>query len=337
MRFTQFSPSSDGAAAAAAVGEKRARETAAKAPEQQQQQHVPRKPRLGRFAELTNDSSNNDDNDAADDDEIGEPLGEEIFRDQMAYVDGGGGALAPGVEIGGLDGGGGGGGGGVAASVARIWGTDIETAVVEDKFRTFLRTFCDVDDSLDASFRATADQSGAVSVDAIQAVAQQAARDDDYDRDDKKRRRFDDAATAAESAKSAASDDARERRPLYPALLEHMVRTQSTALNINCAYMRKFDMKLYEQMIEYPSEMLGLFDAVVHDELRATCAALGIAEPPPPPKVRPFALAAIAPLRALDPTNIDQVRKTVNLSFVVSLMVVFCVRARCDSWLQCEA
>jgi hypothetical protein len=47
-------------------------ETAAKAPEQQQQQHVPRKPRLGRFAELTNDSSNNDDNDAADDDEIGD-------------------------------------------------------------------------------------------------------------------------------------------------------------------------------------------------------------------------------------------------------------------------
>lgn len=286
MRFTQFSPTSS-----PNVGEKRTHDAdngdedatrelsaAEQAIEQQQpQRQAPRRPKLDIFANLADQPSQGS-NGGGDVDELDdEPQQQQhdMPVDQAAAAAGGAMSVDDAA---------------VGAQISRIWGTDIETSVVEDKFRTFLRTFCEVDNTLEASFNATSANDGAVSVDAIKDVAQRAARDADdadADRDDKKRK-IDEGANAAAVAAAAAADDDEttpSRRPLYPALLEHMARTQSIALNINCAYLRRFDMKLYQQVIEYPSEMLGLFDSVLTDELRSVCTRLGIVDPPPHPKV----------------------------------------------------
>lgn len=94
---------------------------------------------------------------------------------------------------------------------------------------------------------------------------------------------------------------------LYPALLEQMAQLQQTVLNISCAYLKSFDATLYRQAIEYPSEVLALMDTVVYDELRAIHArVVGDGETPLPPHVQLFQLDEVAPMRALNPRNIDQ-------------------------------
>lgn len=94
---------------------------------------------------------------------------------------------------------------------------------------------------------------------------------------------------------------------LYPALLEQMALLQQTVLNISCAYLKSFDAILYRQAIEYPSEVLALMDTVVYDELRAIHArVVGDGETPLPPHVQLFQLDEVAPMRALNPRNIDQ-------------------------------
>ena len=147
-------------------------------------------------------------------------------------------------------------------TTARIWGTNIDTQQVQDSFRHFLRTFCERDDTLaaaavGAATRASTDVDESLSADAVHALARH---------------------TAAATAHGDGAES-RPRVPLYPILLEHLARTQSSALNVNCAYLRRFDRLLYDQTIEYPTEMLGLFDIVVQEELRDLCAELGVDEP----------------------------------------------------------
>jgi DNA replication licensing factor MCM4 len=94
---------------------------------------------------------------------------------------------------------------------------------------------------------------------------------------------------------------------LYPQLLEQMAILQQTVLNVSCAYLKSFDATLYRQAVEYPSEVLALMDTVVYDELRVVHArVVGNGETPLPPHVQLFQLDEVAPMRALNPRNIDQ-------------------------------
>ena len=53
--------------------------------------------------------------------------------------------------------------------------------------------------------------------------------------------------------------------PLYPALLEEMLRTEQFNVNIDMQYLRRYDGELFDRAVRYPQELIPLFDMCVSE------------------------------------------------------------------------
>lgn len=67
--------------------------------------------------------------------------------------------------------------------------------------------------------------------------------------------------------------------PFYHAYMEHLVAIEEYAFNLDCSQLRTFNVGLYENLINYPREMISICDFVLHvcDPHRASFVALALA------------------------------------------------------------
>mmetsp|Transcript_7204 Transcript_7204/g.13466 ORF Transcript_7204/g.13466 Transcript_7204/m.13466 type:complete len:919 (-) Transcript_7204:135-2891(-) len=94
--------------------------------------------------------------------------------------------------------------------------------------------------------------------------------------------------------------------PFYRALLQEIVETQLIAFNLDCRNLADFDPELYNQLVQYPQEVIPILDIVINDEAAAINAAQDNEELPNRIQVRTYNLLASKQMRDLNPSDIDQ-------------------------------
>lgn len=52
--------------------------------------------------------------------------------------------------------------------------------------------------------------------------------------------------------------------PFYHAYMEHLIAKEEYALNLDCSQLRTYNEALYENLINYPREMISICDFVLH-------------------------------------------------------------------------
>eukprot|EP01135_Chromosphaera_perkinsii_P002242 Nk52_evm28s221 gene=Nk52_evmTU28s221 len=87
----------------------------------------------------------------------------------------------------------------------------------------------------------------------------------------------------------------------YPPILEEMRISESKYLNLDCSHILRYDPALYKQFVNYPQEIIPLFDLVIGRLL----AGEGDEEPPEV-QVRTFNLELTKNMRDLNPEDIDK-------------------------------
>ncbi len=64
--------------------------------------------------------------------------------------------------------------------------------------------------------------------------------------------------------------------PLYPHLLQKAIETENGNIDLNCSHIYSYNPRLYKQLVNYPTEVVPLFDLVVkkllHQRLQSLCA-----------------------------------------------------------------
>lgn len=97
-------------------------------------------------------------------------------------------------------------------------------------------------------------------------------------------------------------DDPATMSPLYPAMLEEIIKTDQLGINIDCNNLYEYDRELYMQLIAYPQELIPIFDLVIND---LAADSLGM-DPQSRIQVRTFNLRERKHMRDLNPQDIDQ-------------------------------
>ena len=95
-------------------------------------------------------------------------------------------------------------------------------------------------------------------------------------------------------------EDSSTRSPLYPVMLEEIIKTGQLGINIDCNNLYEYDRDLYMQLIAYPQELIPIFDLVIND-LAADSMDLQSRI-----QVRTFNLKERKHMRDLNPQDIDQ-------------------------------
>ncbi|RDD47067.1 DNA replication licensing factor mcm4-A [Trichoplax sp. H2] len=99
------------------------------------------------------------------------------------------------------------------------------------------------------------------------------------------------------------SDDNSSQAPFYMQLLEEINTLEEPFLNLNCNHLYQFDADLYQQLINYPQEVIPTFDMAVNDIFCSTYKDTLLEHQI---QVRPFNVHKTSNMRMLDPEDIDR-------------------------------
>ena len=97
-------------------------------------------------------------------------------------------------------------------------------------------------------------------------------------------------------------EDPATASPLYPAMLEEIIKNEQLGINIDCNNLYEYDRELYMQLVAYPQELIPIFDLVIND---LAADSLGM-DPQSRIQVRTFNLRDRKHMRDLNPQDIDQ-------------------------------
>lgn len=73
-----------------------------------------------------------------------------------------------------------------------------------------------------------------------------------------------------ELIKAGNDDQAGRRKPLYMQKLEEIYTLEDPFLNLNCQHLYEFDKELYRKLVNYPQEVIPIFDMAVNEVSRST-------------------------------------------------------------------
>jgi len=93
------------------------------------------------------------------------------------------------------------------------------------------------------------------------------------------------------------------------ALFSQMIEKEAVAFNLDCHNLHSFDPELYNQLVQYPQEVIPIFDFVVQEEAAAVLRARGGDDDDVKQErlqVRTYNLMTTKHMRELNPTDIDQ-------------------------------
>lgn len=88
-----------------------------------------------------------------------------------------------------------------------------------------------------------------------------------------------------------------------------MIEKEAVAFNLDCHNLHSFDPELYNQLVQYPQEVIPIFDFVVQEEAAAVLRARGGDDDDVKQErlqVRTYNLMTTKHMRELNPTDIDQ-------------------------------
>lgn len=91
--------------------------------------------------------------------------------------------------------------------------------------------------------------------------------------------------------------------PFYIQRLEEITMTEEPYLNVSCAHVQQFCAELYRQLIQYPQEVIPTFDIAVNEVFQERFSDVPLTHQI---QVRPFNADRTSNMRALNPTDIDQ-------------------------------
>ena len=96
--------------------------------------------------------------------------------------------------------------------------------------------------------------------------------------------------------------------PFYTRQLEILHRLNKNVLNLNCAHLYDFvpTRVLYQQLVEFPQEVIPVLDLVVNDKINRAFGRDPNEQGYKPIQVRTFNLRSSHRMRDLDPSHIDQ-------------------------------
>lgn len=108
------------------------------------------------------------------------------------------------------------------------------------------------------------------------------------------------------------------KEPLYLKILDQMIITEDSSLNLNAEYIWSYNEILYKQLINYPSEIIPIMDTTINQIFleRYHVAKYGNLDNLNNPEfssldripiqVRPFNLRTVKPMRDLDPEGMRE-------------------------------
>jgi hypothetical protein len=70
--------------------------------------------------------------------------------------------------------------------------------------------------------------------------------------------------------------DADAALPFYLNMLQLMIEKEAVAFNLDCHNLHDFDPELYNQLVQYPQEVIPIFDFVVQEEALAVLQSRGM-------------------------------------------------------------
>jgi len=96
--------------------------------------------------------------------------------------------------------------------------------------------------------------------------------------------------------------------PFYMRRLEVLHRVNKTVLNLNCAHLYDFapTKVLYQQLVEFPQEVVPVLDLVINEKANRDFGRNADEDSYKPIQVRTFNLRTTRRMRDLDPSHIDQ-------------------------------
>lgn len=99
-----------------------------------------------------------------------------------------------------------------------------------------------------------------------------------------------------------------ESEPLYLGLLRRVVDTQVGYINIDCEHLHSHSPDLYDNLVNYPTEVVPLFDSVVQELVNEELARRGDMQEGTvlQVQVRTFNLMDLKSMRDLNPTDLDK-------------------------------
>lgn len=109
-------------------------------------------------------------------------------------------------------------------------------------------------------------------------------------------------------------DEMRSRKPLYMQKLEEIYTLEDPFLNLNCSHLNEFDNELYRKLINYPQEVIPIFDMAVNEVFYDLYPDMQL---PHPINIRPYKVLETNSIRSLDPADINKLK-------TISGMVVRC-------------
>lgn len=112
--------------------------------------------------------------------------------------------------------------------------------------------------------------------------------------------------------KMGGDDDAFDQEPYYVQRLKEISETEIYSLDVDCDHLFEFDEGLYRQLVNYPTDVIPIFDLVVTHLYRDLYVHGDGREAPedadsgPILQVKPFNLRVHHRIRDLDPSHIDK-------------------------------
>jgi len=110
------------------------------------------------------------------------------------------------------------------------------------------------------------------------------------------------------------NDMMRVVKPLYMQKLEEIYTLEDPFLNLNCHHLYEFDTDLYRKLINYPQEVIPIFDMAVNEVFYDLYPDMQL---PHPINIRPFKVMETNDIRSLNPEDINKLK-------TVSGMVIRC-------------
>jgi len=144
-----------------------------------------------------------------------------------------------------------------------------------------------------------------------------------------------------ELIKDVASENdnlARSRKALYMQKLEEIYTLEDPFLNLNCHHLYEFDKELYRKLINYPQEVIPIFDMAVNEVFYDLYPDMQL---PHPINIRPYKVLETNNIRSLDPEDINKLKTISGMVIRCSTIIpemreAFFKCSVCDSTKQVE-
>lgn len=110
------------------------------------------------------------------------------------------------------------------------------------------------------------------------------------------------------------ANEMRTVKPLYMQKLEEIYTLEDPFLNLNCHHLYEFDSDLYRKLVNYPQEVIPIFDMAVNEVFYDLYPDMQL---PHPINIRPYKVLETNHIRSLDPDDINKLK-------TISGMVIRC-------------